>query len=529
MRTFHQITEPARLIHSLYRLGVLSALLALTACSSGQLSSTTVEQAPQWVPGVYEPSSQFDKLCVSPKTGINPFTEQPYGHSPGTAMHEKMWIRSMSNDVYLWYDQLPDPNPATVSTITKYFDLLKTDFDRFHFTAPVETFFNSSQSGVVFSYGIRWHSTANGLPRVADVQSISGLDDQIRRGDHLVAVDGIALDKENHSISEAEIINAGISPSASNPTHTLTFRDGNTGESKTLRLTARALEHNPVPRHRMFDHNQATFGYLQFDDHNAIAQDKLIDAMTEFSESGIDELILDLRYNQGGAVYIASQLSYMIAGAGSTDGMPFLFPRYNDKLDQVDPFGNPIRGFPFLTTRVDSATDMPLPTLNLDRVYVITSGYTCSASESIINGLKGVGVDVIQMGSPTCGKPYVFQPMENCGTLYFTIMFSSENALGFGDYANGFFPTSDLSMVNESHLPGCTGSDDVNYPLGSIEEPLLASALNWHENGTCPTASASAIVAKQKWSGGSIFWNAPPASDPWKSNAIILPQELYLD
>ena len=62
----------------------------------------------------------------------------------------------------------------------------------------------------------------------------------------------------------------------------------------------------------------------------------------------------------------------------------------------------------------------PLPTLNLSRVYVITGSGTCSASESVINSLRGVGVTVYQIGSTTCGKPYGFYPTDNCGTTYFT-------------------------------------------------------------------------------------------------------------
>ena len=65
------------------------------------------------------------------------------------------------------------------------------------------------------------------------------------------------------------------------------------------------------------------------------------------------------------------------------------------------------------------AERQPLPTLDLSRVYVLTSAGTCSASEAIINGLRGVGVQVIQIGGTTCGKPYGFYPPDNCGTTYF--------------------------------------------------------------------------------------------------------------
>ena len=70
---------------------------------------------------------------------------------------------------------------------------------------------------------------------------------------------------------------------------------------------------------------------------------------------------------------------------------------------------------------------------------------TCSASESIINGLRGVNVQVIQIGSTTCGKPYGFYPEDNCGTTYFSIQFKGVNAAGFGELRRRLFAEQHLS------------------------------------------------------------------------------------
>ncbi|MDZ7769432.1 MAG: hypothetical protein U5K38_10330 [Woeseiaceae bacterium] len=82
---------------------------------------------------------------------------------------------------------------------------------------------------------------------------------------------------------------------------------------------------------------------------------------------------------------------------------------------------------PFFNTRISGQA---LPTLDLPRVFVLTGPGTCSASESIINGLRGVDVDVVQVGSTTCGKPYGFYPTGNCGTTYFTIQVSRRERQG---------------------------------------------------------------------------------------------------
>ena len=70
---------------------------------------------------------------------------------------------------------------------------------------------------------------------------------------------------------------------------------------------------------------------------------------------------------------------------------------------------------PFFTTAqgFSVARGTALPTLNLSRVFVLTGRNTCSASESVINSLRGVNVEVIQIGSTTCGKPYGFYPQDN--------------------------------------------------------------------------------------------------------------------
>ena len=130
---------------------------------------------------------------------------------------------------------------------------------------------------------------------------------------------------------------------------------------------------------------------------------------------------------------------------------------------------------------VSSDTDLPL--LNLDRVVVISGSGTCSASEAVINELRGVGVEVILIGDTTCGKPYGFYGIDNCGTTYFTIQFKVVNAAGFGDYTDGFSPPGAENSGVE--LSGCAVGDDLSKPLGDINEARLTTALNYLETGSC--------------------------------------------
>src|SRR5690606_32914300 len=136
-------------------------------------------------------------------------------------------------------------------------------------------------------------------------------------------------------------------------------------------------------------------GYILFNDHIATAEAGLVDAIETLSAANVQDLVLDLRYNGGGYLAIASQLAYMIAGSARTAGQVFENTLWNDKHPSTNPVtGQPLAPMPFIdeTIGLSVPEGTPLPTLNLSRVFVLTSEGTCSASESIMNGLRGVDV-----------------------------------------------------------------------------------------------------------------------------------------
>ena len=122
-------------------------------------------------------------------------------------------------------------------------------------------------------------------------------------------------------------------------------------------------------------------------------------------------------------------------------------------------------------------------------MFVLTGGGTCSASESIINGLRGIDLEVIQIGATTCGKPYGFYPADNCGTTYFSIQIQGVNAKGFGDYPDGFSPQNTARTEGVS-VPGCVVGDDFGHALGDVDEARLKAALQYRLDATCPAPAA---------------------------------------
>ena len=216
----------------------------------------------------------------------------------------------------------------------------------------------------------------------------------------------------------------------------------------------------------------------------------------------------------------------MVAGQARTAGQTFEQIQFNSKHTSINPVtGGALTPTPFYnTTRgFSTTTGQPLPTLNLSRVYVLTGGTTCSASESIINALRGVNVEVIQFGSTTCGKPYGFYPSDNCGTTYFSVQFKGVNAAGFGDYTDGFSPNNTAS-IGGTRIPGCSVADDFTQALGNPAEARFAAALNYRQSLTCPAPSGS----KPSLSDPSKPFGVEPGDGdgiapktPWLENRIL--------
>lgn len=214
-------------------------------------------------------------------------------------------------------------------------------------------------------------------------------------------------------------------------------------------------------------------GYVRFDDQAIGAQDALIESIKRMKTAGVTELVLDMRNNEGGFLYVARSAASMITGP-QNNGRIFEQLRFNSKRTELSQ-SNVFR----FSDRVEVAEAMspvgtPLPQLNLSRLYVLTTGATCSASESIINSLRGIGVPVVLIGDTTCGKPYGFRRKDNCGLAYFPIEFQGYNEAGFGDYSAGFAPT--CAVVDTT----------MGDRVGDRTEPLLAAALRHIETGSCP-------------------------------------------
>jgi carboxyl-terminal processing protease len=412
---------------------------------------------------------------------------------------ERRWVRSYMDEAYLWYREIPtvstgDPNfnlASVPDSLDNYFQALKTrqrtasgkPKDEFSFTFPTAEYQALSQSGVVAGFGAEWIVGSPTPPRNVRVAYVDpgtpAAAAGVTRGMRVVTIGAYSTDDDTNdgiAFLNSVLFSPGIGLS-----YTFGLVDAN-GLQSTVTMAAEQITKTPVQNVRTISTATGTVGYMTFNDHILPAEGQLVGAFSQLAAAGVDDLVLDLRYNGGGFLYIAGQIGYMVAGSTRTAGKTFERLQFSDRraADTNDPDNNtPFYNVASGIANTGTTENAPLPTLNLGRLYVLASPGTCSASEAIVNGLRGVGVEVVLVGGTTCGKPFGFTAKDNCGISYFPIEFQGVNQLGFGDYADGFRPTTT-----------CTVADDFSKALGDSSEGMLAAALSHRATGSCGGTAA---------------------------------------
>ncbi len=286
----------------------------------------------------------------------------------------------------------------------------------------------------------------------------------VTRGTIFYAIDGQSLTADNYRTllsSNSYIINLAD------------FDDGAiTPNGQSVELVKMELTENPVFLTKVIQTDNEKVGYIMYNGFTANYDLELNQAFGTLKNEGVTDLVLDLRYNGGGSVLTATRLASMITG--QFNGQLFAKQQWNSKIQSYFEENNPSQ----LTNNfMNSIGNTTINSLNLTRVYILTTGGTASASELVINGLKPY-INVIQIGTKTIGK--------NVGsvTLYDSPTFNKKdvnprhtyamqpiviktiNKDGFGEYQDGLIPT-----VEQAENPSNLGV------LGNESEPLLSTAL----------------------------------------------------
>lgn len=486
----------------------------LIACGGGGGGGATAPVAVTPTPtdtgtAVLASAASLAQQCVAPRAGTV--------DRPGSIDTEKSWVRSFMDETYLWYKDIPVVNAADFTlasngnsvsqTLDAYFQALKTRnttasgklVDQFSFTVSTVDLQNQ-QSGISSGYGFRRSTISGTVPRVVRVLYVEqGSPAQlggVLRGDTITSIDGV--DINDTTSAGIATLNAGLAPTVASKTTSFGLLAANASVPRVVTITSsQSITVTPVALSTVITDGGNTVGYLVLNSFGVVSAEKqLIDAITQFKSANVNELVLDLRYNGGGYLDLANELTWMI-GDSTLAGKTFEKLTCNDKntlsfCNATDTFHQTTQGF-------SVASGQALPQLRLKRVFVLTSGNTCSASESVINSLSPF-MQVVRIGNTTCGKPYGFSYKENCGTSYAAMQFKGVNALGFGDYADGF-------------APSCPMADDLTRQRGDPAESMLEGALTFMRTGACPVTKSGSekSVAKGLLQGGDYAIDRSPS------------------
>lgn len=389
---------------------------------------------------------------------------------------------------------------AGFSSPESLFKNLKASSDRFSFMTDdyeaLEDSFNGvSSSTAGMNFGLGQISGTNNLFGFLQyvIPNTPAAEAGLTRGTVFTEINGQKITLNNlESLLDSNSFTINIGK-VENETIVLTDR--------TVTLNYSSYTANPVHLVKTYEVNGIKVGYLMYNSFIGNFDDELNQAFGELKSEGVEELILDLRYNGGGDVDSAVDLASMITG--QFEGEVFMQEMWNETYQAYFEENAPER----LLNLFDSTirTGESINSLNLSKVYVLSTASTASASELIINGLEPY-INVIQIGETTTGK---FQASV---TLYDSEDFSKEteinknhtyalqplvlksaNANGKSDYFNGLDP--DVELAENINNLGV---------LGDPEEPLLQAAFN-HIKGISQIAGADAGQQKRAESNLKII------------------------
>ncbi len=329
----------------------------------------------------------------------------------------------------------------------------------------------------------------------------------VERGQIFTQINGIQLTRSNFGTLLAQ------------NDYSITLADFNNGNpianGTTIQLSKTQLQEEPILVNKVIDLGTAKVGYLLYNSFLRQFDEDLNNVFADFKAQGVTNLVLDLRYNGGGSVNSAITLASLIADNPTTD--IFTTEEWNPEIQAELLANDPDR---LTNTFVNTTTGgTPLNRLDINKVHIIATSSTASASELVINGLEPY-LNIVQVGDNTVGKfqasttiydsnnfqrdganpahRYALQPL----------IFKTLNSVGRTDYFDGLAP--DIA-INEDF-----GNLGV---LGDPSEPLLNACLNdITVNGSFPIHNT---ISRENYEIVGSNALKPLGNEMWKEEVVI--------
>lgn len=408
--------------------------------------------------------------CQDAEDQPAPVDNDPPTASPNVPINT--WIQNVMDDFYYWLEEMRQPI-ATNSDPEDYFEsLLNRPTDRFSDIFPNANDLRNSLQGVNREAGYEIilaresEENENVLAFVAYTKKGSPAESAgLKRGDVITQINDQALTLSNfQNLLRQRSQNHSVNFFRFNPS------TGNYQPQPQITLETVVLAENPNFMDTVFTINDKKIGYAVYHffapgvDGDNRYDNQMDEIFGRFKAEGINHLILDLRYNGGGALSSSVNLASLIAPNVTSEDL-FSRTRYNSflsRFSEIQALEN--RFF------VDKAENLG-NILEGNRIHIITSERTASASEIIINGLKPF-MNVFLIGGTTFGKNVGSilideedNPNNNYGLLPIVSMIFNSN--GNSDFINGFTPNVEANELSQPVL----------LPFGNREEYLLSLAI----------------------------------------------------
>lgn len=395
-----------------------------------------------------------------------------------SAVSQNTFVRDVMRDIYYWYREMPVLNPARYASPEAYLEAVryKTLDSRFSYIGlrEAEDAFYSESQYIGFGFGSAY---VNDQLRVSQVFPDSpAAEIGLTRGDRFVEINGVTIEE----LAARGQLGGVFGASREGVTVEVVYERAD-GERVGGTMVKRVITIPTVTDTQVYTlEDGRRVGYLFFRNFVQPSVEALDAAFAVLKDAQVHDLVLDLRYNGGGLVSVAQHLSSMIGG-----------PRTNGQL-LAEYFHNDRNAFRNREIRFEEKGNA----LTLDRVFVITTGSSASASELVINALRPF-MEVITIGATSYGKPVGQYGINFCDKVLYPVAFTLRNANGEGDYFEGFAPT-------------CPAADDLDHQLGDRHEGSLAEALRFVTTGECTPAP-------------------PEESEPARRTRYVLPRKTGFD